>query len=65
MFSVSDSTMGKSCAVQESLCKQRIHRERPSYFSGTRLACNQNVTEHVGNVPSASMCRLVVFTVSG
>lgn len=35
------STIGKSCAVWESLCKQRIYRKLPRNFSGTVLDCSQ------------------------
>lgn len=55
MLFVSNSTIEKSCAAQESLCKQRIYRKCPRYFSGTILDRSQNVMEDVSNIPSTSL----------
>lgn len=55
MLLVFNSTIGKSCAAWESLCKQRVYEKRPRYFLGTVLDCCQNVMEDVGNKPSTSM----------
>lgn len=59
MSPVSESTTGKSCAGLESLCKQRIYRDHPRYFSGTVLDHSQNLMENVGNISNTAMCQRV------